>query len=328
MADEGKSTHVWKSIADLQEPFNDAVNYRTGKYFSSQQTGQVQAIEAADQYFQAEDDNSIFRRLLRSTFQKPRDVLTFIRIARTVSIRRLGRGASTRFEPDIVRNPDYTKEYSDYLLGEVRDYANFYMKQEDFFLYIKFFQYLNGKGEFTFKEFSAAYGQFKGWISGESIRATEYLRDAEALLQFFFDVNIIGYRESVGDDQERQERFVHFSFRERTLTNIAPKVKTTALLVVNPGVAKSLDIGLKSKQKPASTDSRRRASRNSGTRQGLVTGSGAGRTKNKASGKRQGGAGRPAEPSQTRSAHSTGPGKSSGKQRQFRGKKGNSGPAV
>jgi len=301
----------------------------TGKYFSSQQIAQVPSIEAADHYLRAEHDNSIFRRLLRTTFQKPRDVLTFIRIARKISIRKLARGASTRFEADIVRNSDYTKEYSDYLLGEVGNYADFYMRQEDFFLYIKFFQYLNGKGEFTFKEFSAAYGRFKGWISGESVQAKEYLRDPEALLQFFFDVNIIGYRENVGDDRERQERFIHFSFRERTLTNIAPKVKTTALLVVNPGVAKALDIGLKSQLQSASADiPRKRVFRNMRTGKRRDTGSGERLTKNTASGKQREGTARPAEPAQTRNMSPTEPGKSSGKRRQFRGKKGNSGPAV
>jgi hypothetical protein len=227
----------------------------TGKFFSSQQKFEIPAIDAADQYLQSENNNHIFRRLLRSTFQKPRDILTFVSIARKISIHGLRQGASTRFESDILRHPDYTKEYSDYLLGEVQDYANFYMTQEDFLLYIKFFQYLNGKGEFNFKEFSVAYDKFRDWIAGESVRASEYLRDAEALLQFFFDVNIIGYRENVGDDQERPEQFVHFSFRERTLANIAPKVKTTAQLVVNPGVAKSLDIGLKSRQQGGSSDS-------------------------------------------------------------------------
>lgn len=237
----------------------------TGKYFSSQQVSFVPAVEAADQYLRAEDNDSIFRRLLRTTFQKPRDVLTFIRIARKVSIRRLGRGGSNSFSSEIVRHPDYTKEYSDYLLGEVRDYADFYMEQEDFFLYIKFFQYLNGKGEFTFAEFTSAYDRFKLWISGEKVRATEYLRDAEALLQFFFDVNVIGYREDMGDEQEK---FVHFSFRERTLTNIAPKVKTSALLVINPGVAKALDIGLQARQKSNAPEgtARKRAPRNKVTR--------------------------------------------------------------
>lgn len=214
----------------------------TGKYFSSQQPFEAQPIEAAGQYLNAADSDSIFRRLLRTTFQKPRDVLTFVRIARSICIKRLGRGEDRKFPSDVVRHPDYTKEYSDYLLGEVRDYSDFYMEQDDFFLYIKFFQYLDGKGEFTFAEFTAAYAKFKAWISGETVHATEYLRDPEALLQFFFDVNVVGYRESMGDEREN---FVHFSYRERTLTNIAPKVKTTAMLVVNLGVAKALDIGLR-----------------------------------------------------------------------------------
>lgn len=223
----------------------------TGKFFSSQQSFTASSVEAANQYFNAEDSDSIFRRLLRSTFQKPRDLLTFIRIARTVCIKRLGRGGDARFESDIVRNPDYTKEYSDYLLGEVRDYSDFYMAQEDFFLYIKFFQYLDGKGEFSFDDFTAAYERFKSWISGEKVQATEYLRDPEALLQFFFDVNVIGWRETMG---EEHEKFTHFSFRERTLTNIAPKIKTTALLVVNPGVSKALDIGLRTQGKAKLND--------------------------------------------------------------------------
>lgn len=213
----------------------------TGKFFSSQQAFSISSVDAANQYLNSEDSDFIFRRLLRSTFQKPRDLLTFIRIARAVCVKRLGRGADTKFESEVVRHPDFTKDYSDYLLGEVRDYSDFYMPQNDFFLYIKFFQYLDGKGEFTFQDFSSAYEKFKNWVAGEKVQATEYLRDPEALLQFFFDVNVIGWRETMG---EENEKFTHFSFRERTLTNIAPKVKITALLVINPGVSKALDIGL------------------------------------------------------------------------------------
>lgn len=230
----------------------------TGKFFASQQGDEVTCVEAADNYLNAEDSDFIFRRLLRLSFQKPRDILTFVRIARNVCIKKLARGTETKFQSDTVRHSDFTREYSDYLLGEVRDFADFYMKQEDFFLFIKFFQYLDGRGEFTFDEFKIAYAKFKNWISGETVMATEYLRDPEALLQFFFDVNVIGYREIMGDDKEK---FVHFAFRERTLTNIAPKVKTSAMLIVSPGVSKALDIGLKVKEdqnKPAGTSRPRR----------------------------------------------------------------------
>jgi hypothetical protein len=108
----------------------------TGKFFSSQQAFAIGSVEAANQYLNAEDSDFIFRRLLRSTFQKPRDLLTFIRIARAVCVKRLGRGSDTKFESEVVRQPEFTKDYSDYLLGEVRDYSDFYMPQSDFFLYI------------------------------------------------------------------------------------------------------------------------------------------------------------------------------------------------
>lgn len=124
----------------------------TGKFFSSQQTFEARPIDAADHYLASEEGDAIFRRLLRTSFQKPRDLLTFVRIARAVTAKRLGRGSDDRFQSSIVYNADYTKEYSDYLLGEVRDYSDFYMAQTDFFNYIKFFQYLDGRSEFTFDE--------------------------------------------------------------------------------------------------------------------------------------------------------------------------------
>ncbi|WP_186020306.1 P-loop ATPase, Sll1717 family [Burkholderia gladioli] len=216
----------------------------TAKFFSRQQEFDANDRDAIDHYLAADGSHSIFKRLLRSSFQKPRDVLTFIKIARAISVRRLDRGNADHFSADIVRRPEFTREYSDYLLGEVRNYSAFYMGQDDFNLYIKFFQYLDGQGEFSYADFVKSFTKFKNWIRGERVRAVEYLRDAQALLQFFYDVNVIGYREALG---EESENFVHFSYRERTLTNIAPKIKTAAVLMVNPGVSKALDIGLRLK---------------------------------------------------------------------------------
>ena len=244
-----------------------------GKFFASQQDQETTALVAADHYLVAEDSQTIFRRLLRASFQKPRDLLTFVKIARAVSVKRLGRGGEIRFVSDIVRNPDFTKEYADYLLGEVRNYSAFYMEQEDFFLYIKFFQYLDGKPEFRFEDFSKAFDKFKDWIRGETVKATEYLRDPEALLQFFFDINVLGYREIVGDDAEK---FFHFSFRERTLTNIAPKVKTSGILMINLGISKALDIGLRvqssNSQSPGLSNPRKRHLFPKGNRGSQATG--------------------------------------------------------
>ncbi len=223
----------------------------SGKYFSTQQPHVVTPQQAWSHYF---DEEAAFKKLLKTTFQKPRDILTFIRIARTMTIKS-GHGQSSVFSHELLRKPAFTREFSDYLLGEVRNYASFYMTQEDFGRYIKFFQYLDGKSRFTITEFQDAFQRFKGWIRGESIKATEYLRDPEALLQFFYDVNVIGYSESAATDHEM---FFHWSYRERSLNNIAPKVKSTGVLILNPGISKALDIGkqMSPKDPPTATPPR------------------------------------------------------------------------
>jgi hypothetical protein len=226
----------------------------SGKYFSTQQSQNVTPQEAWLHYYNETSSNSsVFRKLLQTTFQKPRDILTFIRITRAMAIRQK-KGEASVFPIDLPSSSAFRREFSDYLLGEVRNYAAFYMTQEDFGRYIKFFQYLDGKQRFTMLEFQEAYDRFKTWVKGEPIKATEYLRDSEALLQFFYDVNVIGYSEAAVTDQEV---FFHWSYRERSLNNIAPKVKTTGVLILNLGISKALDIGkqMSFKNQPAATAS-------------------------------------------------------------------------
>jgi hypothetical protein len=230
-----------------------------GQYFASQQSFTVDAVAAANHYFSASESDQIFRRLLRASFQKPRDVLTFLKIARELTIKDVRQAQATQFRSELVTDGTFTRLYADYLLGEVRNYASFYMEYNDFNLFLKLFQYLNGKREFTYQEYENAFGSFKAWIDGEKVAATEFLRDPEALLQFFFDVNVIGYRELLGKENER---FIHFAYRERTLMNVAPKAKTSGVLMINPGIAKSLDVGMKSHSAaPNSVPSKRRAKR-------------------------------------------------------------------
>lgn len=247
---------VFLSWSTTEQGLRDSSLYAaTGKYFSSQQTEATSPIDAADHYLTGNNVDDTFKRILRSSFHKPRDILTFIKISRRVSISKLGLGNETRFPAEITRNADVTKEYADYLLGEIRNYSAFYMEASDFNLYLKFFQYLDGAGEFNYDAFSTAFRKFKNWIRGERVKAVEYLRDPEALLQFFYDVNLIGYRENVGD---KLNKFYHFSFRERSLNNLAPKVKTTGILMVGYGVGKALDIGLQSRQNNSAMPSARK----------------------------------------------------------------------
>jgi len=212
----------------------------SGRYFSTQQGVDVLPSKAWEHYYSEEQaDGALFKKLLRQTFQKPRDILTFIKFSRELLLK-AQQGNQTSFPVDLKTSPALTRKFSDYLLGETRNYAAFYMTQTDFQHYMKFFQYLDGKPRFLFADFDAAYQKFSAWASGETINAREYLRDSQSLLQFFYDVNVIGYSEEA---EETSTTFYHWSYRERSLNDIAPQVKATGLLIVNPGISKALDIG-------------------------------------------------------------------------------------
>lgn len=237
-----------------------------GRYFSRQQVFEVASDDAWSHYFNSpENGERVFKKILRQTFQKPRDVLTFIKIAKENQLH--SDRKSTIFDSDLDSKAKFTRVFSDYLLGEARNYSAFYMTQEDFGKYIKFFQYLNGKNKFSFDDFDLAFTNFKKWANGEKIMAREYLHDSESLLQFFYDVNIIGYSDRTMDEREG---YYHWSFRERSLNNIAPKVKATSELMINPGIAKSLDIGKSFKSETTKPkNQRKRPTQNRKGRTGL-----------------------------------------------------------
>ncbi len=215
------------------------------KYLSSQQSAKIDSLAAWRNYFEESPQSLVnFKRMLRLSFQKPRDILTFIKILRALHLKK-GLGSNSTFDKKLLSDPAFTKDASDYLLGEVRNYAAFYMSSEDFGCYLKFFQYCDGKSNFTFVDFQNYFGFFSKWAQGEKLHNKYYSRDPESLLQFFYDVNIIGYRE---DTDDKAHTYYHWSFRERTLNNISPKVKFGADLMINPGIAKALDIGKRFKE--------------------------------------------------------------------------------
>ncbi|MGX9713423.1 P-loop ATPase, Sll1717 family [Janthinobacterium lividum] len=212
----------------------------SGKYFSSQQNFTTTPSDAWDQYYISKGNSGhTFKHLLKNSFHKPRDILTFVKITQKYCLKGRNKNA-TQFPAGIANEPAITREFSDYLLGEIKNYSAFYMAQDDFNKYLKFFQYLNGKSKFSMTEFNSAFKLFKAWADGESFSATLYLRDSDSLLQLLYDINVVGYSENV---EGGGGTFFHWSYRERSANNIAPKVKTTGLLILNPGIAKALDIG-------------------------------------------------------------------------------------
>lgn len=208
------------------------------KYFISQNNDN----SGWERYFQEErpgSKNRSYRRLLRISYQRPRDVFSAIKILIDI-YKKDGRGSLNHFSWQDFISPEFTKVYSQYLLGEVKNYANYYISNAQFDVLISFFQLLDGNSNFTEEEYREAFNTFKNRHENEIQETSSITNDYSSFLQFWYDVNVIGYKERVA---EENNNFYHWSYRERNALNVMPKIKKGCMYMIHPGIAKAIDIG-------------------------------------------------------------------------------------
>ncbi|EIV4894493.1 hypothetical protein L8378_004821, partial [Salmonella enterica] len=105
---------------------------------------------------------------------------------------------------------------------------------------ISFFQLFDGNSTFTEGEFENAFNKFKIRNEKETNETPSITKDYISFLQFWYDVNVIGYKERIA---EEKNNFYHWSYRERNALNVMPKIKKGCVYIIHPGIAKAIDIG-------------------------------------------------------------------------------------
>ncbi len=201
--------------------------------------------EAWDYYFPFDASNvhtkfpthSSFITLLRYSFYRPRDVLTILSILQE-NLVEAGDDKTRVFEESDFQSPEFTRKYSDYLLGEAKDHLSFYYKREDYEAFLKFFQYLNGHSKFTYDEFLTAYKDFKKFLENQTTEPPQFCGSPDEFLQFLYELNVLAYVLETNDGP-----FFGYCFRERSPSNIRPKVRTHVRYQVHYGLMKALDLG-------------------------------------------------------------------------------------
>jgi hypothetical protein len=217
----------------------------TDRLLAAQQDEVLAFGSAWDRYFPFDASNireqmtvpTSFITLLRHSLYRPRDVLTILTILRENLIAD-GRGTDTSFRDSDFDNAAFTRKYSDYLLGEVKEHLSFYYQAQDYELLLKFFQFLNGHSRFTYDEFIDAYLAFDSFLIRGAHQRPPFCESSEKLLQFLYELNILGYVVE-GDGT----KFFGWSFRERTPSNLSPKVRTHVQYDIHYGLMKALDLG-------------------------------------------------------------------------------------
>lgn len=225
-------------------------SYRTSLIFriidnllSAQQTCSLEVGEAWDHYFpyqkfaggRREDS---FIAFLRYSMSRPRDIISALSILRE-NYEKANKIKLNVFTADDFDSPDFKNVYSQYMLGEIKDFLSFYYKKEDYELFLKFFQFLQGKFQFTYEDYEAVFNDFVEYTSGVYEELPGFLQTKEKFLQFLFELNVICYLDRVEDGR----MWMRWCYRERSYSNIAPKVKLHTEYRIHYGLSKALNVG-------------------------------------------------------------------------------------
>ncbi len=187
---------------------------------------------------------SSFVSFLRFALYRPRDIVTMLVMLQE----RFNNNSNDKnrvFSQEDFEDSVFRRNYADYLLGEVKDQLSFYYSSKEYEMFLKFFEFLNGKNKFTYDEYLDAYEKHNKFMSVANIDSPKFMGSPEEYLQFLYELNVICYIERT----ETDKTFIHWSFKERSYSNVSPKVKTEKEYEIFYGMSKSLNTGKKLKYK-------------------------------------------------------------------------------
>lgn len=198
----------------------------------------------------SDEGDDPFVLFLRHSFYKPRDIVKYLELM-CEAYSNDERGERESFSDDVFSDRDIRQEFSNYLLLEIQDQAQFYYSMEEWQQFKDFNDgYLTRvinkrRRNFDYEGFVGSHKSFIEENRRNNRQTPETFQTADTLLQFMFDLNIIGFQvtKMIKDRKtgERVERtFTNWSFRQRSFANLKPKVPTGSTYVMHYGVAKAL----------------------------------------------------------------------------------------
>ena len=138
-------------------------------------------------------------------------------------------------------SPDFKRKLSDHLLGEIKDQISFYYNDDDYELFLKFFELLNGNTRFSYDEYVETHTTLLEFIKTDEKSIPNFMGTASQFLQFLYELNVLCYVEDV----EGHKPLIHWSFRDRSFSNLSPKVKEDVRYEIFYGLTRAVNTGRK-----------------------------------------------------------------------------------
>lgn len=217
---------------------------------NSQQSEFKKPGECWDYYFPYKTEvygrkENPFVSLLRYSMFKPRDIISMLTIMHENFLKEENRKWPVFHETDFTNN-EFRSKYADYLLGEIKDFLAFYHSEKDYELFLKFFEFLNGKTKFDYDQFIEAYDQFADYVEKNEIDVPPFFETSDRFLQFLYQLNIICFIE---DPADGSHPFIRWCYRERSFANLNPKIKIGVRYEIHYGLMKAFNVGKKYKKR-------------------------------------------------------------------------------
>ena len=218
----------------------------TDKLLASQQSEKFEFGAVWDHYFPFvfpsndpnKENDPAFVEFLRMTYSRPRDIISILQILQD-KIKSESSRNICQFTRSDYMSSYFQNGYSEYLMSSIKDQLAFYSSEEDYELFLHFFSYLKGRIDFTYDEYLKAYGQYAEYIYNNlRDNMPEFIETADKFLQFIYESNIICYIE----DTDRGPLF-RWCYRERSMSNMNPKVLIQSRYRIHYGLAKALNVG-------------------------------------------------------------------------------------
>ena len=130
-------------------------------------------------------------------------------------MKRKGMNNAETFDYESYNSDAFQNEYSEYFLGSLKDQLAFYYSEEDYSHFLKFFDFFD-RPELSYSTYEKNYIQFTDYVLANAKEIPTFVEDKKGFLQLLYDSNIIAAIDGKG--------YYHFSYREKSPSNIAPKV--------------------------------------------------------------------------------------------------------
>ncbi|WP_432845688.1 P-loop ATPase, Sll1717 family, partial [Treponema denticola] len=180
-----------------------------------------------------------FINILRKTYSRPRDLMVVLKIFKDTQ-EKMGYGNRDVFLLDIFLSSEFQEQYSNYMLSTLRDQLSFFYTNDEFNMFIVFFEYLHGKWQFTYEYYKTIFERYVQENKEKLKNMHTVFSSEDGFLQLLYETNVICYI-----DRSEKEPFYRFCYRQRSQAKMYPEIKKQKgqEYSVHYGLQKVLNLG-------------------------------------------------------------------------------------